>query len=96
MDKDKLIARREELILTVEAIDELLHSRPWQTLRELVFTPLEERLERQILAEAKRPDIETKNLYVLQGELANARRYDLPAYAERCKKELEGIKINLQ
>lgn len=95
MDKEELTARRAELVRTVEAIDEILKSKQWQTLRELVFGPLEARLERLMIVEAKKPQIEPDKIYVLQGELANAKRYDLAIYAEKCKKELEGIKREL-
>lgn len=96
MDRDKLNTRRAELVKTVEAIDGVLKSRDWHVLREMMFDELVERLERQLLTEAKKPKVETDKIYFLQGELATAKRFDLASYAEMCKKELEGIKLNLQ
>lgn len=96
MDRDKLNARRAELVKTVEAIDGVLKSRDWHVLREMMFDGLVERLERQLLTEAKKPKVEADKIYFLQGELATAKRFDLASYAEMCKKELEGIKLNLQ
>ncbi len=93
---DQLIARQSELIQIVETIDVLLGSREWKILREKVFNGLEERLERQILSEAKETEVSLNKLYTLQGELRAVKRYDLANYAEKCKKELEGIKIKLQ
>lgn len=96
MDREKLIARRAELLKLVGAIDEVLRSKGWQVLREMVFEELVDRLDRQLLAEAKKPVLEIEKIYILQGEIANAKRYDLIAYADKCRKELEGIKLNLQ
>lgn len=96
MDREQLNARRAELIRIVEAIDGVLKEKNWHVLREYVFDKLEESLTRQLLAEAKSSNVEVSKLHTLQGELANAKRYDLATYAEKCKKELEGIKLNLQ
>lgn len=93
--KEQLIARRIELVRTIEAIDEVLRSKGWQVLRE-EFEKLAELKERQLLVEAKKPVIEEGKIYFLQGELAVAKRYDLATYQDKLKKELEGIKINLQ
>lgn len=90
MDKEKLIARQSELIRIVEAIDEVLHTREWQTIRE-VFDTRVEALEKQILLEAS-AEIDIKKLYYLQGQKAEIKRYDLATYAEACKKELQGLK----
>lgn len=95
MDKEKLRERQTELIKTIEAIDGVLRNRDWQVLREY-FEGSVDRLNRQLLAEAKTEEPNLKTIYKLQGELANAKRYDLPTWADKLKKELEGIKINLQ
>lgn len=95
MDKERLNTRRAELIRTIEAIDSVIRSKDWQVLRN-GFEELVVKLERQLLAEAKKPLIEENKIYFLQGEISNAKRYDLATYAERLKKELEGIKIKLQ
>jgi hypothetical protein len=92
----ELIAKQAKLIKQVEAIDTLLQSDEWQVLRENVFDENVARIERILLAEAKSPEIDLKKIYLLQGELANAKRYDLATYAEKCKKELDGIKLKLQ
>lgn len=95
MDKEKLIAKRNELIRTVEAIDAVLRNKDWQILRD-TFEGLAESIESQLLSAAKEKELDTKKIYFLQGQLATAKRYDLAVYAEMCKKELEGIKRNLQ
>ncbi len=95
MDKDKLIARQSELIKTIEAIDSVLHNRDWQVIRE-VFEKRGESLERQIISHAISKPVDTDEIYILQGRLAEIKRYDLAPYAESLKKELQGIKNNLQ
>lgn len=95
MDKDKLIARRAELIQIVEAIDRIIRSKDWQVLRE-TFEGRAEILERQMLTEAKKPIVEPEKIYFIQGELSENKRYDLASWQAKLKKELESIKINLQ
>lgn len=90
--EEQLNTRRAELVRVVEAIDSILSNKEWHILRERVFEPLEVKLNRELLAEAKKPKLELEKIYVLQGELATAKRYDLALYAEKCKRELEGIK----
>ena len=98
--EDNHVALRErhtELVRTIEAIDEVLRSKGWQTLKELVFDKVVARLDRLLLSEAKKTKVEEDKIYHLQGELAWARRYsDLKSYAEMLKKELEGINLKLK
>lgn len=95
MDKDKLLARQTELIKIIEAIDGVLNNRDWHVLRG-EFEKRAGVLERQMLAEAKKSEIEAEKLYFLQGQLAETKRFDLPNWADKLKKELQGNKINLQ
>ena len=93
-DLSKLRGRQAELVLIIEAIDEVLKTKAWQTLKELVWDKEVERTERLILSEGKSDEPNLKNLYKLQGELNRTRRYDLKSYAELLQKELTGIKEN--
>ncbi len=93
----KLRDRQADLILVIEAIDEVLKSKAWQTLKELVLDGLVSRVERLLLSESKGVEVNTANIYRLQGELNWAKRYgDLKSYAEMLKQELQGIKDNLK
>ena len=93
--EQKLRDRQEDLIKIIEATEEVLKSKGWQTLRELVWDEIVTRLDRQLLSEAKKSKIEEDKIYFLQGELAWAKRYsDLKSYAEMLRKELQGIKQN--
>ncbi len=93
----KLRDRQTELTLVIEAIHEVLKSKAWQILKELVLDRDLEKIERLLLAEAKSDEPSLKTLAKLQGELLRTRRYgDLKSYAEVLQKELQGIKDNLK
>ncbi len=94
---EKLRERQIELIKILEALNSVLKSSAWQTLEEMVFQKLVERLDRQLLSEARNPKIETDKLYLLQGERNWANRFaDLRVYGEQLKKELAGINLKLK
>lgn len=99
-DSDNKIALRDrqtELIRIVEAIDEVLKNKGWQTLKELVFDGRVDSIERQLLNLAKADPLNPGLMLKLQGELTWAKRYaDLRSYADVLKKELEGIKLKTQ
>lgn len=94
--RQRLVERQTELIKTIEAIEGVLKSKHWQNLTELVWDKEENRIQRLLLVEAQREELDTKSLYRLQGELLTIRRYNLVSYAEKLIRELEGIKIKLQ
>lgn len=93
---EELRARQTELVNILTALNSVLQSKDWQVLQELVFGPLVERIDRQLLAEAKSKDPRRDELKFLQGQLAIAKRFDLETFGQICKKELEGIKQKLQ
>jgi hypothetical protein len=94
---DLLRQRQVELTKIIEALDELVQSKSWQTLIELVFNKEEERLERLLLSEAKNNPVDVVKCYLIQGELKPTKRFnDLIGYASLLKKELEGINLKLQ
>lgn len=94
---EKLEERRQIIIKITEALLGLDKTSEWQTLVDLVYKPALESIERKISLEAKKDEIDPKELYKLQGELAWAKRFtDLNHFVNLLKKELEGInnKIN--
>ena len=95
--EQKIRDRQQVLIESITAIDEVLKTKAWQTLKELVFDSRVESLKRQLLSEAEADEPNLKRMYRLQGELTWARRYsDLKSYAEKLSSELLGIKDNLK
>lgn len=84
------IARLTRLI---EAIDGVLKTKDWQTLVELHFSKEKERVERLLLSETKKIQLEDKEIYRLQGELKWGVRYaDLRRWAEFLKNQLTELK----
>lgn len=91
---EKLLERQRELIETIEAIDGVIRSKEWQVLR-VMFESLAERLERQLLVEAKKIPLVVEQIYFLQGQITTAKRYDLTRYQDLLRKELQSIKLKL-
>ena len=90
--EDKLQDRQNELVRTIEAINEVLSTKAWQTLKELIWDRDIAKIDRLLLAETKKDEPQLKTIYVLQGEYNRSKRYDLRSYAEMLQKELQGIK----
>ena|SRR3990167_1851104 len=86
------IARLTRLL---EAIDGVLKTKDWQTFAEIHFSKEEERIERLLLSEAKKTEVNDKEIYRLQGEMKWARRYaDLRKWAEFIKRQLTQLNGN--
>lgn len=83
--------KREELVKIIEALQGLEKSEEWATLRELVFDKELDSIERQLLNASKEMPLDTAKLYKLQGELFQARKYELNSFIENLKKQLENI-----
>ena len=85
--------QQASLIRMIEAVNGLLQSADWQTLRDLHFSKEEERLNRLILQEAKKATVDDTVLYRLQGELVWAKRYaDVTKFAQILKSQLDNLK----
>ncbi len=77
-------------------MSKLNESKEWHVLKELVFDKSIEAIERQLLSESTKQEIEIKNLYRLQGELAWCKQYsDTGRFVETLKAQLQGIKNRL-
>ncbi len=86
-----LLEKQAVLQRLVEAIDKLSKNEDWQTLKQLLFDQQIERMEKQLLNEAKANELQPEKIYRLQGNLEWARRWDLYKLAETYKTELNGI-----
>ena len=100
MDEKGLVELREKqtkLTRLITAIDTLEQSKEWETMKELLFNGLVEKLQRKIQTEGSSNEVSLPNLYKLQGELKWSKRYaDLGEYKSTLKVELEGIKKRIQ
>lgn len=84
--------RQAELTKIIEAINSLAKQPEWQSLKELVFDGLVEKLEKSLQQEAKKTELLPAEIYRLQGQLLWAKRYsDLYKLAEAYKLELNNL-----
>ncbi len=86
-----LFERKVFLLRMIEAIDNLSKSDDWKTVKELLFDGQLEKLEKNLLTEAKSNELSAPKIYRLQGNLEWAKRFDLYKLAETYKLELNGV-----
>lgn len=90
---EKLRERDSELVRIIEALDALIKSEEWRTLKTLVFDTILDSLDSRVRSEADRPEVSLPELYKLQGEKRWARRYcDLAVLRNQYHNELIGIR----
>lgn len=83
--------RKVELTRIIEAVNHLASNEDWQVLKELLFDGQVEKLEKNLLAEAKNIDLNAPKIQRLNGQLEMAKRFDLYKLAETYKLELNHI-----
>lgn len=83
--------RAGRLATLIEAIESILSSKEWSTLKEEEFDGELERLERLLLVEAKKPQIDEKEIYKLQGRIESMKRFNLEGLKQKFRLELETI-----
>lgn len=92
-DKIDLEEQKGKLTQLVEAINRVEASDDWKKLKKIFLDELVPRLERQLIAEANKDEINQPKIYRLQGELKWAKKYaDLKKLSEENRKQLENIK----
>lgn len=84
--------REAELLKLLESYEGLAKSKEWRSLKEKVFDRDIESLERRQKAEASKSEVSLSTLYRLQGQIHQAKRFDLEARAVEWKAELDGIR----
>jgi len=90
---EALRERDSELVRMIEAIDALLKSNEWSTLKELEFDKTVATLEANLANEATKSEISAPTIYRLQGELKWARKFSkLENLSDQYRKELNGIR----
>jgi len=84
--------KRASLVKILECLDSLEKSKEWETLKELVFSKELAKIERQLYLESLEQEINTKKIYILQGERNFAKRFvDVERFAEYHKSQLKEI-----
>lgn len=97
MDADKLTIVRERdahLVRLLESITEVQATRAWSTLKE-EFDGEIARLNRLLLAESKKSEVNLPEVYRLQGRIESAKKYSLEKLFEDYMTERETIKRKL-
>lgn len=97
MEPDKLAPIRERdahLVRLIEAIQDVQSSSAWSTLKE-EFDGEIARLNRLLLAEAKKKDIDAAEQYRLQGRIESAKKYSLEKLFEDSMTERDTIRRKL-
>lgn len=99
-DDDKLSflqKQQGELSQIVEAINRIETSDDWQKLKKLLLDGVVVTLERQLLNETTKKEINAPDMYRLQGQLGWARKYaDLKKLSDMFKKQIENIKNQIK
>lgn len=95
--KVSLEEKRAIHVNILESLDKLEKSEEWNVLKELVFNEALERIERALLQEALKPNIDLQKIYTLQGERNWAKRYcNIKTFADFHKTLLEEINNQLK
>lgn len=88
--------QKGELTQIIEAIHRIEATKDWQKLKRLVLDGVTTTLERQLANAASAKEVDTPELYRLQGQLVWARKYtDLTKLADFFRQQLEHIKNQL-
>ena len=94
--KDKLSflqKQQGEFSQIVEAINRVEASQDWQKLKRLVLDGVVTTLEKKVASEASKEEVNTPELYRLQGQLTWARKYaDLSKFAEFFRVQISNLK----
>lgn len=91
-EKEQLEIRHVELVRILKAFESLELSQEWETLKELIFNKAKVSIEKQLMLEAERAELDLPKVYRLQGELSWARKYcEISKFIESQKRQLEEI-----
>ena len=86
-----------EIAQIIEAINGVEASEDWKKLKRLVLDGVVTSLERQLISEASKDQINDPNMYRLQGQLMWAKKFaDLKRLGESFKQSLENIKNQIK
>lgn len=94
MDADAIRERKEHLVRLIEAITEVQSIPAWSTLKT-EFDGEIAKLNRFLLAEAKKKPINDAELYHLQGRIESAKKYSLEKLYEDAMAEHDSLKRKL-
>ena len=91
--KSFLEKEKGRLSQIVEAINRVEASEDWQKLKSMLLDGVIETLKKQLASEASKSEVNTPEIYRLQGQLAWAYKYvDLKKLSEVYRHQIENIK----
>lgn len=97
IDLEGLQIKQGELTQLIEAINRIDSSEDWQKLKKMFLEGVVFNLERQLINESGKKEINLNKMYRLQGELAWAKKYaDLKKLAEQFRQQLKGLENNIK
>ena len=98
IDKISFLQKQQgELTQIVEAINRVESSEDWQKLKKLLLDGAVVAIERQLLNETVKKEINTPEIYRLQGQLSWARKYaDLKKLSDMFRQQVENIKNQIK
>lgn len=89
--------RESELVRVIEAIKVIADTKEWGTLKNYVFDGVVEKLEKDLLTEAKKIDPDKQKLASVNGQFAWAKKYaDLESLADVFRVELTQIRKQIK
>lgn len=92
----ELRKRETELVALLSITKNLLTNPDWLTLKELIFEPILSNLQKRLRIESEKTELNTPEIYRLQGQILWAKRYaDLQKLADDYKSELSNLRTNL-
>lgn len=95
--REKLEKMKKDHSDILGAITALGGIEEWKVLQELIFDKAFASIEKQILAEAVKPELNLSKIHILQGERNWARRYcDVRRFADFHKSLLEELNNQLR
>lgn len=95
-DLERLRGRDARLVKLIEALGSLKKNKEWSTLREELFDGDLDSLERRQVTEANKLEVNLPTLYRLQGQIQQARRWDLDSLLVQYQAELANIRKTLE
>lgn len=97
VDTTVLRQKQQELLKIIEAVSKVANSGEWKQLRELVFDKQVERLEKELKSASLQNELNSPEIYRLQGKITWAKRYsDFYKLTETYKTELKQITLKLE
>lgn len=93
-DKVSFLQKQQgELAQVIEAINRIEANEDWQKLKRLLLDGIVVNLEKQLLLETTKDEIDPPKIYRLQGQLVWAKKYsDLKKLSEAKRQQIENIK----